>query len=92
MFNNLRHSWQVFKQIRKKEAEASAAQRRLVRMPFDYIAIQQICDSISAGYNVDITVRQKDGTVIEFRKGSNVNEGKFESFADRYTRYHNTGE
>lgn len=92
MFNNLKHSIRLWKQIRKEEAEASRAQRRLVRMPFDYMAIQQICDNISAGYNVDITVRLKDGSVIEFKKGSNVNETKFESFADRYNRYHNTGE
>ena len=92
MFNNLKRSIQLWKQVRRQVADDTRAQRRLVNMPLDYMAIQQLCDSISSGYNVEITVRLKDGNVIEFKKGSNVAEGKFESFADRYTRYHNTGE
>jgi hypothetical protein len=49
-------AWKKFREICKKEAEISKAQRRLVQMPIDYQAIQTIADTVSSGYYVEIKI------------------------------------
>lgn len=78
-----------FREICKKEAEVSAAQRRLVRMPIDYYAMQTICDTVSNGYNVEITVKMADGSTIIIKRGSAKEEVPYKSFAEKFKDYQN---
>jgi hypothetical protein len=78
-----------FREICKKEAEISAAQRRLARMPIDYYAIQTICDTVSSGYNVEITIKNNDGSTIIIKRGSAKEEVPYKSFAEKFKDYQN---
>ena len=82
------NAWKKFRMFLKEEAEVSRAERRLARVPLDYIALQQIADSVSCGYNVKITVQLKDA-VLTFERGKVQNEVGFTSFAEIYNKYHN---
>lgn len=82
------NAWKKFRIFLKEEAEVSRAERRLVRMPLDYAALQSIADSVSSGYNVKITVQLKDA-VLTFERGSSQNETGYTSFAERYNKFHN---
>lgn len=81
-------AFRKYKEFLKKEKEISEAQRRLARMPMDYIAIQQIADTVSSGYNVKIEVKQPDGTQIIFTRHSSQDKLEFETFAEKYKKYH----
>lgn len=73
----------------KKEAELTKAQRRLARTDMDYIYLQQIADAVSSGYNVKITVKNKDGGEIVFERSTPQDQIKFKSFQERFTEYQN---
>lgn len=88
MFRNFRNAWKQYKLFLKQEAENSAAQRRLARMPLDYAALQQIADTVSNGYNVKITVQLKDA-ILTFERGKNQSETGYVSFAERFNKEHN---
>ncbi len=88
MFSKIIRAWRKYKLFLKEETEVSRAQRRLVRMPLDYAALQSIADSVSMGYNVKITVQTKDA-VLTFERGNSQNDIGYMSFAERYNRYHN---
>lgn len=77
--------------IYKQEAEISKAQRRIANMPFDYQAIQTICDTVSSGYNVAITITNKDGSTIQIERGKAQEEVPFKTFAERYSEYQTRG-
>lgn len=77
-----------FREICKKEAELSAAQRRLAMLPMDYMALQTIADTVSSGYNVEIVVTAKDGTKIEIKRGTSQQENNFKSFEQLYNERH----
>lgn len=77
-----------FREICRKEAEVSKAMRRLATVPMDYQAIQVIADTVSSGYNVDVTVTQPDGTVIKITRSKPQNEIPFETFAEKYRKFH----
>lgn len=81
-------AWRKFREICRKEAEVSKAMRRLATVPMDYQTIQVIADTVSSGYNVDITVTQPDGTVIKITRSKPQNEIPFETFAEKYRKYH----
>jgi hypothetical protein len=81
-------AFRKYRDILKKEKEITAAQRRLARVPLDYIALQQIADTVSSGYNVQIEVKQPDGTHIIITRSKPQNEINFESFRDKYNKYH----
>lgn len=72
----------------KKEKELSEANRRLARAPFDYLALQQIADAVSSGYDVEIEVRQKDGSVIVVKRSKPQNQLDYEDFRTQYNNYH----
>jgi len=78
-----------FREICKKETEMSRAQRRLARMPIDYYAIQTICDTVSSGYNVEITIKNNDGSTIIIKRGSAKEEVPYKSFAEKFKDYQN---
>lgn len=82
-------AWKKFREICKKEAEISKAQRRLARVDMDYMYLQQIADTVSSGFDVKITVKMKDGNEVIFEKTKSQNELGFQSFQERYTKYHN---
>ena len=77
-----------FREVLKKEAEISAAQRRLAMLPMDYMALQTIADTVSSGYNVEITVVAKDGTTITIKRGTSQQENNFKSFEELYNERH----
>lgn len=78
-----------FLEILKKEAEISKAQRRLVSLPIDYLALQEIADTVSAGYNVEIEVNTRNGDKIIFRKTTSQENNNFKTFAERWSDYQN---
>lgn len=77
-----------FRAVLKKEAEITAAQRRLAMLPMDYMALQTIADTVSSGYNVEITVVSKDGTTITIKRGSSQQQTNFKSFEELYNERH----
>lgn len=77
-----------YKEIIRKEAEVSQAMRRLATVPQDYILIQQLCDSVSSGYNVEITVKQPDGGEILIKRSTHQDQIPFETFAEKYRKFH----
>lgn len=79
------------REIYKKEAEISRAQRRIASMPFDYQALQTICDTVSSGYNVSITIKNKDGSTIQIERGKSQESVPYKTFAERFTEYQNKG-
>lgn len=82
-------AWKKFREICKKEAEITKAQRRLARVDMDYIYLQQIADTVSSGYDVKITVKNKDGSEVIFERTKSQDNIRVESFQERYTKYHN---
>lgn len=78
-----------FREICKKEADISNAQRRLARMPIDYYALQTICENVSSGYNVEITIKNNDGSTITIKRGSALEEVPYKSFAEKFKEYQN---
>lgn len=82
-------AWKKFREICKKEAEISRAQRRLARVDMDYIYLQQIADTVSSGYDVKITVKNKDGSEIIFEKTKSQDSLQFKTFAEKWTDYQN---
>ena len=72
-------AWRKFREICRKEAEVSKAMRQ---------TIQVIADTVSSGYNVEITVTQPDGTVIKVTRSKPQNEIPFETFAEKYRKFH----
>lgn len=82
-------AWRKFREICKKEAELTSAMRRLAKMPMDYHTMQVICDTVSSGYNVEITITNNDGSVINIRRGSAKEEMPYKSFAERFNDYRN---
>lgn len=86
-------AWKKFREICRKEAEISRAQRRLARVDMDYIYLQQIADTVSSGYDVKITVhsKTKDGTENEviFEKTKSQDNLQFKTFAEKWTDYQN---
>lgn len=83
-------SFKKFREICKKEAEVSKAMRRLATVPMDYQTLQTIADTVSSGYNVEITVLQPDGTEITIKRGTAQDQVPFETFAERYNKLHNS--
>lgn len=81
-------AWRKFREICRKEAEVSKAMRRLARAPQDYIMIQQLCDAVSSGYNVEITVKSPDGGEIVIKRSIPQNQIEYESFAEKYRKFH----
>ncbi len=82
-------AWKKFREICKREAEISKAQRRLVQMPIDYQAIQTIADTVSSGYYVEIKIKTKLGDEITITKSNKQDENKFKSFQERFVDYQN---
>lgn len=82
-------AWKKYKEFLRKEAEINKAKHRLAQMPFDYQAIQTICDTVSCGYDVKITVKTKLGDEFTFEKTKSQMENSYPTFAERYTMYHN---
>lgn len=82
-------AWKKFREICKKEAEISKAQRRLARVDMDYLYLQQIADTVSSGYDVKITVKNKDGSEVIFEKTKSQDNLQFKTFAERYADYRN---
>lgn len=82
-------AWKKFREICKKEAEISKAQRRLARVDMDYIYLQQIADTVSSGYDVKITVKTKEGHEVIFEKTKSQDNMGFKTFAERYADYKN---
>ena len=58
-------------------------------MPIDYYAIQTICDTVSSGYNVEITIKNNDGSTIIIKRGSAKEEVPYKSFAEKFKDYQN---
>jgi len=81
-------AFKKFREFCKKEAELSQAMRRLARVPQDYITIQQICDTVSSGYEVKITVKQPDGTEITVERSKPQNQIEYKSFQERFREAH----
>lgn len=81
-------AWKKFREICRKEAEISKAQRRLARVDMDYMYLQQIADTVSSGFEVKITVKMKDGNEVVFEKSKAQNDMGFKSFQERYNDYH----
>lgn len=82
-------AWKKFREICRKEAEVTKAQRRLARVDMDYMYLQQIADTVSSGFEVKITVKMKDGNEVIFEKTKSQDNMNFQSFQERYTKYHN---
>lgn len=82
-------AWKKFREICKKEAEISKAQRRLARVDMDYMYLQQIADTVSSGYDVKITIKMKDGNEVTFEKTKSQDNMNFKTFAERYADYKN---
>jgi hypothetical protein len=82
-------AFKKFREICRKEAEVSQAMRRLATVPMDYQTIQTIADTVSSGYEVEITVKQPDGTTITIKRSKSQDQIPFEDFATRYRKYHN---
>lgn len=80
-------AWKKFREICRKEAEISKAQRRLARVDMDYMYLQQIADTVSSGYDVKITVKMKDGSEVVFEKTKSQDNMNFKTFAERYADY-----
>lgn len=78
-----------FHEILKKEAEITKAQRRLARVDMDYIYLQQIADTVSSGYNVEITIKMKDGGEMIIKRSTPQDQVAFKSFAERFNDYQN---
>ena len=81
-------AYKRYKEILRKEKEISEAQRRLARVPLDYIALQQIADTVSNGYNIKIEIHQKDGTDIIITRHNSQDKLDFETFAEKYRKIH----
>lgn len=81
-------AWSKFREICRKEAEVSRAMRRLARAPQDYLMIQQLCDAVSSGYNVEITVKSPDGGEIVIKRSTYQDQIPFETFAEKYRKLH----
>lgn len=73
----------------KVEAELTKAERRIANMPFDYLALQRIADVVSGGYEVKITVTNKDGSVIVIEKTNPKTELTGKTFQQSFIDYHN---
>lgn len=82
-------AWKKFREICRKEAEISKAQRRLARVDMDYMYLQQIADTVSSGFEVKITVKMKDGNEVIFEKTKSQDSMGFKTFAERYADYKN---
>ena len=82
-------AWKKFREICRKEAEITKAQRRLARVDMDYIYLQQIADTVSSGYDVKITVKNKDGSEVIFERTKSQDSLQFKTFAERYADYRN---
>lgn len=82
-------AWKKFREICRKEAEITKAQRRLARVDMDYMYLQQIADTVSSGFEVKITVKMKDGNEVIFEKTKSQNDLGFKTFAERYADYKN---
>lgn len=82
-------AWKKFREICRKEAEVTKAQRRLARVDMDYMYLQQIADTVSSGYDVKITVKMKDGNEVVFEKTKSQDNMTFKTFAERYADYKN---
>lgn len=78
-----------FFEVLKQEHELTKAQRRLAKMPFDYITIQNIVNAVGSGFETKVTVKQRDGTVIVVEKTEGDNKIPFETFAQKWTKYQN---
>ena len=73
----------------KKEAELTKAQRRLARVDMDYLYLQQIADTVSSGYNVEICIKTKDGGEITIKRSTPQDQIQYKSFAERFNDYQN---
>lgn len=82
-------AFKKYKEFLRKEAELSKAQRRLARMPIDYYALQTICENVSSGYNVEIIIKNNDGSTITIKRGSALEEVHYKSFAEKFKEYQN---
>lgn len=82
-------AFRKYKEFLKKEAEISSAMRRLATVPMDYQTLQVIADTVSSGYNVEITVVQPDKTTITIKRSKPQNEIGFEDFRTKYNKFHN---
>lgn len=82
-------AFKKYREILRKEAEISKAQRRLARVDMDYMYLQQIADTVSSGFEVKITVKMKDGNEVIFEKTKSQNDLGFKTFAERYADYKN---
>ena len=63
----LMKAFRKFREICKKEVEMNKALHRLAAMPIDYQTIQVICDNVSSGYNVEVTITNNDGSKINIK-------------------------
>lgn len=82
-------AFKKYKEILRKEAEVTKAQRRLARVDMDYMYLQQIADTVSSGFEVKITVKMKDGNEVIFEKTKSQDNMNFKTFAERYADYKN---
>ncbi len=85
----VKKAWVKFREILKKEVEMNKALNRLAKMPLDYLTIQTICDNVSSGYNVEVTIINNDGSKINIKRGSAKEEIPYKSFAERFNEYQN---
>jgi hypothetical protein len=82
-------AFKKYREILRKEAEITKAQRRLARVDMDYMYLQQIADTVSSGFEVKITVKMKDGNEVIFEKTKSQDNINFKTFAERYADYKN---
>ena len=81
-------AFKKFREFCKKEKELNYAMHRLATLPIDYQTIQTICDTVSSGYEVKITVAQADGTTITVERSKPQNQIEYKSFAQKYAEAH----
>ena len=82
-------AFRKFREICKKEVEMNKALHRLAAMPIDYQTIQVICDNVSSGYNVEVTITNNDGSKINIKRGTATDVIPYKSFAERFKDYQN---
>ena len=81
----LKRLWEAL----KKEAEITKAQRRLARVPFDYMYLQTICETVSQGWDIEIEITTAAGDKMTIKKSSPQNQTNYKSFREKFTEYQN---
>ena len=81
-------AFKKFREFCKKEKELNYAMHRLATLPMDYQTIQTICNAVSSGYNVEVFVKQPDGTEVTIRRTTPQSQIEYKSFAQKYAEAH----